>query len=218
MIEVQGPTKRFGATVAGNRLSFRIERGDAFGFIGPNGAGKTTTIRMLATLLRPHGGTASINGYDIRKNLAGVRASVGYAPDFFGVYDGMKVWEYLDLLAAAYDVFFAERPRLIADVLELTDMADRREQYVDTLSRGQKRMLRFAGRIEEACAFLGTCPEARGVQVVNDHVTVVYCGEPGEEDRLLTRLVHRGFRVRSFTEEEMDLEDLYMGITRGGGG
>ena len=144
MIEIQNLTKRFGKTTAVDSLSFTVERGDAFGFVGPNGAGKTTTIRMLATLLAPDSGAASINGCHIIDDYEGVRASVGYMPDFFGVYDDIKVWEYLDFFAASYRVPRPRRPALIRDVLELTDLSGKREDYVDALSRGMKQRLCLA--------------------------------------------------------------------------
>jgi len=144
VIEIQGLTKRFGKITAVDNLSFTVERGDAFGFVGPNGAGKTTTMRMLATLLAPDSGAASVNGCDITEDYEGVRASVGYMPDFFGVYDDIKVWEYLDFFAAAYRVPRPRRPGLISDVLELTDLSGKREDYVDALSRGMKQRLCLA--------------------------------------------------------------------------
>ncbi len=147
MIQVHGLTKRYGNITAANDLTFSVERGDAFGFIGPNGAGKTTTIRMLAALLKPDEGTATINGYDVLQEPDGVRASVGYMPDFFGVYDDMKVWEYLDFFAAAYRVAWRKRPALIRDVLELTDLSAKRDTYVDALSRGMKQRLCLAKTI-----------------------------------------------------------------------
>ena len=147
MIHVEGLTKRYGNIIAANELSFSVERGDAFGFIGPNGAGKTTTIRMLAALLKPDEGTATVNGYDVLREPEGVRASVGYMPDFFGVYDDMKVWEYLDFFAAAYRVAWHKRPTLIRDVLELTDLSAKRDTYVDALSRGMKQRLCLAKTI-----------------------------------------------------------------------
>ncbi len=75
-----------------------------FGFIGPNGAGKSTTIRFLATLLKATGGDGIVNGHRVNKDPLGVRRSVGYMPDNFGVYDGMKVWEFLDFFAVAYQI------------------------------------------------------------------------------------------------------------------
>lgn len=144
MIELDGLTKRFGKVTAVSGLSFRVSRGEALGFIGPNGAGKTTTIRMLATLLKPDAGTATINGHDIVREPEAIRACVGYMPDFFGVYDDMKVWEYLDFFAAAYRIPHHKRPGLISDVLELTDLGAKREAYVDSLSRGMKQRLCLA--------------------------------------------------------------------------
>jgi ABC-2 type transport system ATP-binding protein len=144
MIEIRGLTKRFGKLTAVDDLTFTIERGDAFGFVGPNGAGKTTTIKMLATLLAPDTGTASVNGYDIKKDPEAVRACIGYMPDFFGVYDDMRVWEYLDFFAAAYRVPASRRPGLIRDVLELTDLSHKRDDDVDALSRGMKQRLCLA--------------------------------------------------------------------------
>jgi ABC-2 type transport system ATP-binding protein len=144
MIEIKGLTKKFGDLVAVNDLTFRIERGDAFGFVGPNGAGKTTTIKMLATLLLPDDGTATVNGHDVLKEPEAVRACIGYMPDFFGVYDDMKVWEYLDFFAAAYRVPAQKRPQLISDVLDLTDLSHKRDDYVDALSRGMKQRLCLA--------------------------------------------------------------------------
>ena len=144
MISIRGLTKRYGKLTAVDNLWVDIERGDAFGFIGPNGAGKTTAITMLATLLRPDGGTAEVCGHDIRRDPRGVRAVVGYMPDFFGLYEDMKVWEYLDFFGAAHRVPYAKRRRLIGEVLELTDLGDQREGYVQALSRGMKQRLCLA--------------------------------------------------------------------------
>jgi ABC-2 type transport system ATP-binding protein len=144
MVELHGLRKEFGRLVAVNDLSFRLEPGDAFGFIGPNGAGKTTTIRMLATLLQPTAGTATVDGHDIVKDPMAVRAVTGYMPDFFGVYDDVKVWEYLDFFAAAHKVPRAQRPQIVDDVLELTDLVSKRDNFVEELSRGMKQRLCLA--------------------------------------------------------------------------
>jgi ABC-2 type transport system ATP-binding protein len=305
MIELRGLTKRYGNLTAVDNIAFRIERGDAFGFVGPNGAGKTTTIRMLATLLPPDAGAASINGHDVTHDPEAVRACVGYMPDFFGVYDDMKVWEYLDFFAAAYRVPRHQRPGLIRDVLELTDLSGKRDDYVEALSRGMKQRLclaktlihdpevllldepasgldprarieirellqelvkmdktilisshilpelaelcnkigiieggklvlagdvreisaqlaggtrlivQCADRLDEACAFLGRCPGVLRAEVTHDRVEAVYQGAPGEHHRVLTALVQAGFQVQSFSEEEANLETLYMRLTRG---
>ena len=96
MIELKNFSKTYGDFVAVNDLSFKIEEGEMFGFIGPNGAGKSTTIRFLATLLKATAGEGIVNGHHVTHDPIGVRKSVGYMPDSFGVYDGMKVWEFLD--------------------------------------------------------------------------------------------------------------------------
>src|SRR5438477_11797579 len=93
MIELQQFTKVYGDLVAVKGLNLRIEAGQLFGFIGPNGAGKSTTIRFLATLLKATSGEAIVNGYSVTRDPLNVRRSIGYMPDAFGVYDGMRVWE-----------------------------------------------------------------------------------------------------------------------------
>ena len=144
MIEVINFTKRYGDFTAVNRLNLKIERGDIFGFIGPNGAGKSTTIRFLATLLRPTDGEGVIAGHSVTRDPLGVRRVIGYMPDSFGVYDGMKVWEFLDFFAVAYQVPRKRRRQVIADVLELLDLTHKRDDYVNGLSRGMKQRLCLA--------------------------------------------------------------------------
>jgi ABC-2 type transport system ATP-binding protein len=144
IIETKNLTKRYGPLVAVDALSLRVEQGAIYGFVGPNGAGKTTTMRMMTTLLRPTSGEAWVAGASITRDPRGVRRAIGYMPDFFGVYDDMKVWEYLDFFAACYEVPEATRKTLIDDLLELVDLSHRREDMVDTLSRGMKQRLCLA--------------------------------------------------------------------------
>ncbi len=144
IIETRALTKRYGKLTAVNELSLAVEQGAIYGFVGPNGAGKTTTMRMLTTLLQPTSGEAWVVGSSIRKDPRGVRRAIGYMPDFFGVYDDMKVWEYLDFFAACYEIPEAQRAALIGDLLELVDLSHRREDMVDTLSRGMKQRLCLA--------------------------------------------------------------------------
>ena len=144
IIETQNLTKRYGALIAVDALSLSVEQGAIYGFVGPNGAGKTTTMRMMTTLLQPTSGQAWIAGASITKDPRGVRRAIGYMPDFFGVYDDMKVWEYLDFFAACYEIPEGARKALINDLLELVDLAHRREDMVDTLSRGMKQRLCLA--------------------------------------------------------------------------
>jgi ABC-2 type transport system ATP-binding protein len=144
IIETHNLTKRYGKLAAVSDLSLSVDQGAIYGFVGPNGAGKTTTMRMLTTLLQPTSGEAWVAGCSISRDPRGVRRAIGYMPDFFGVYDDMKVWEYLDFFAACYEVPEASRTALIGDLLELVDLSHRRDDMVDTLSRGMKQRLCLA--------------------------------------------------------------------------
>ncbi len=104
MIQTQDLTKRYGDLYAIRSIELDLVEGDLFGFIGPNGAGKTTTMRIIATLLQPTWGEAYVGGNSIYTNPKEIRRLVGYMPDFFGVYDDMKVIEYLEFFAAAYRI------------------------------------------------------------------------------------------------------------------
>jgi ABC-2 type transport system ATP-binding protein len=121
-----------------------VQPGEIFGLVGPNGAGKTTTLRILATLLAPSAGTAEIAGLSVTRNPDQVRRVIGFMPDSFGVYDDMKVWEYLDFFARCYGISPAARRRVITDLLELVDLAPKRNEYVQTLSRGMQQRLCLA--------------------------------------------------------------------------
>jgi ABC-2 type transport system ATP-binding protein len=144
IIETRGLTKRYNRLTAVKELDLTVEAGAVFGFVGPNGAGKTTTMRILATLLRPTAGEAWVAGHSVLKERRDVRRAIGYMPDFFGVYGDMKVWEYLDFFAACYEIPAETRRRLVDDLLELVDLAHRREDYVEALSRGMKQRLCLA--------------------------------------------------------------------------
>ncbi len=305
MIEIRGLTKRYDQLTAVDDLWLTVERGDAMGFIGPNGAGKTTTIRMLATLLKPDAGTAVVGGRDIHEDPEAVRAMLGYMPDFFGVYEDMMVWEYLDFFAAAHRVPRGQRSGLIDDVLELTDLGHRRDDSVNSLSRGMKQRLCLAktlvhdpdvllldepasgldprarmevrellrelcklektllisshilpelaglcnkiaiiedgtlvtsgsvddihaqmaggtrlivevnGDVADCCAFLTGLSDITTVSEADGRIEAVYQGVEDEQWRVLTALVNEGFRVHGFTEEEIDLETIYVRSTRG---
>jgi ABC-2 type transport system ATP-binding protein len=144
LVDIRNLSKQYGKFTALQDLTLTIERGAIYGFIGPNGAGKTTTMRILATLLEPTSGDAWVAGHPISGDPRPVRASIGYMPDFFGVYDNMKVWEYLDFFAASYQVPAARRPALITDLLTLVDLGTKRENFVEELSRGMKQRLALA--------------------------------------------------------------------------
>ena len=144
MIEIKDLTKTYGQLNAVHHMDLKLERGDVFGFIGPNGAGKTTTMRILATLLNPTYGEAYVCGYSIYTKPKEIRRVIGYMPDFFGVYDDMKVIEYLEFFAAAYRIKGAARRKICDEVLELVDLGYKREAFVTSLSRGMTQRLGLA--------------------------------------------------------------------------
>ena len=144
MIETHDLTKMYGDLYALNRLNLKLDKGDVYGFIGPNGAGKTTTMRILATLLNPTFGEATVCGYSIYTGAKEIRRTIGYMPDFFGVYDDMKVIEYLEFFAAAYRIKGPARKKICEEVLELVDLTYKRDALVTSLSRGMTQRLGLA--------------------------------------------------------------------------
>src|ERR687884_1754183 len=144
MIETNDLTKMYGDLYALNRLNLTLQQGDVFGFIGPNGSGKTTTMRILATLLNPTWGEATVCGYSIYTGAKDIRRTIGYMPDFFGVYDDMKVIEYLEFFAAAYRIKGPARKKICEEVLELVDLTYKRDALVTSLSRGMTQRLGLA--------------------------------------------------------------------------
>jgi ABC-2 type transport system ATP-binding protein len=308
MIETRDLTKKYGDLYALDRLTLKLDKGDVFGFIGPNGAGKTTTMRILATLLNPSWGEASVCGYSIYTGAKDIRRSIGYMPDFFGVYDDMKVIEYLEFFAAAYRIKGPERRKKCEQVLELVDLGYKRDALVTSLSRGMTQRLGLArvllhepqvllldepasgldprARIEmrelikelrgmnktimvsshilpelaDICNKIGiiergkllfndtvdaairqvrqkrtyhvsvgkeqnelaakrleTYPEVEQVELEPQGEDVKVVLRDGHEDGTIIpeRLIQQGFKLRSFKEEEIDLEDVFMGITKG---
>jgi ABC-2 type transport system ATP-binding protein len=308
MIETRDLTKMYGELYALDRLTIKLERGDVYGFIGPNGAGKTTTMRILATLLNPTWGEATVCGYSIYNGAKDIRRVMGYMPDFFGVYDDMKVIEYLEFFAAAYRIKGAERRKKCDQVLELVDLGYKRDALVTSLSRGMTQRLGLArvllhepqvllldepasgldprARIEmrelikelrnmgktimlsshilpelaDMCNKIGIIErgkllfdgdvEAAIRQVRQRHRLTVMVGDgrnheamneldgnpdieavehKADEDHLIVTLaegvtdgsfiadilVRNGFRLKMLKEEAIDLEDVFMGITKG---
>ena len=305
MIQIEHLTKEYKGLTAVKDLSLTLEAGDIFGFIGPNGAGKTTTIKMLATLLKPTSGTALIDGIDVVEHPEAVRGRIGYMPAFFGIYDDMRVWEYLDFFAGAYRLPKAQRPRIIDDVLSLTDLGGKKDSYVEELSTGMKQRLCLAktlihdpkvllldepasgldprarieikelfkelkamgktiiisshilpeladfcnkvgiiergemlvsgdvqdimdqvtgGRtleirlldgLDKAADLLADAPGVRAVRSVDSHLQVDFTGSPEAQADLNTLLISHHLRVLAFTEQAMDLEDIFMKVTKG---
>lgn len=144
MIEIKGLTKTFGTFQALKSIDLIIPKGTVFGFVGPNGAGKSTTMSILATLMAPSSGYAKVDGFDVTEHPSEVRKRIGYMPDFFGVYDQFKTIEYMHFYGASYGIPKDEREQLIPQLLELVNLSDKKNAYVDTLSRGMKQRLCLA--------------------------------------------------------------------------
>jgi ABC-2 type transport system ATP-binding protein len=305
MLTIEHLRKDYKNLTAVKDLSLHLDKGDIFGFIGPNGAGKTTTIKVCATLLQPTLGAVYVDGLDIAKHTNEVRGLIGYMPDFFGVYDNIMVWEYLDFFAAAYKIPRARRSSIIDDVLELTDLTGKREAYVEELSRGMKQRLCLAktlihdpkvllldepasgldprarveikellkelkamgktilisshilpeladfcnkigiieqgemivsgdvGEImrkvqggkalditfmddcEKAVALLSQLPNVKGVTQTDRTVRVSFSTDEIDQSLILRTLIEHGLQVQSFAESQVDLEDIFMKVTRG---
>jgi ABC-2 type transport system ATP-binding protein len=304
-IECRDLTKQYGDLFALNRLNMTLNRGDVYGFIGPNGAGKTTTMRILATLLNPTYGEATVCGYSIYTAPKDIRRVIGYMPDFFGVYDDMKVIEYLEFFAAAYRITGPARKKKCEEVLELVDLTYKRDALVTSLSRGMTQRLGLArvllhepevllldepasgldprARIEmrallkelrkmgktilvsshilpeladicnkigiiergellvngevtevmkrvrnhtvlhigtgdrdtEAAKFLETMPNVNAVEL-KDRFVAVRIDDPSVDYSFIpTMLLQNGFKLRLFREEEINLEDAFMALTKG---
>jgi ABC-2 type transport system ATP-binding protein len=143
-IETRALTRRFGKMIAVDQLELRVPEGALYGLIGPNGAGKTTTLRMLAGLLEPSEGQIVLNGAVANHDWRDLRRQIGYMPDFFGVYEDMLVWEYLDFFGRCYGIDARRRAKVTNELLELVDLAGKREAYVQTLSRGMRQRLCLA--------------------------------------------------------------------------
>jgi ABC-2 type transport system ATP-binding protein len=143
-IDVERLSHSFGMQLALQNVNFRVLAGSLHGFVGPNGAGKTTTLKVICTLLRPQRGRVTVFGHDVVAEAKAVRKRIGYMPDHFSMYRQMTVAEYLDFFGAAYGLSLADRDRVLADVLALTDMQGRRDHLISTLSRGMQQRVSLA--------------------------------------------------------------------------
>ena len=144
MLKINNLCKSYGKFKAVDNLSLHIPKGEIFGFVGPNGAGKTTTMKIVSGLLDATSGEVYVGGINAFKNSKELKRKIGYMPDFFGVYDDLKVMEYLEFYASIYKVKGQERTKICNDLLQLVDLSDKREAYVDSLSRGMKQRLCLA--------------------------------------------------------------------------
>lgn len=144
MLKIKALTKKYGKFTAVDNLDLRVADGEIFGFVGPNGAGKTTTMKIICGLMAANDGEVYVDGIDAIKQTRAAKEIIGYMPDFFGVYDDLKVSEYLDFYASIYNIKGQDRKKIADDLLELVDLSDKREAYVDSLSRGMKQRLCLA--------------------------------------------------------------------------
>jgi ABC-2 type transport system ATP-binding protein len=144
VVETRGLVKRYGDSLAVAGVDLVVGPGEIFGLVGPNGAGKTTTMKILATLLAPTAGEAFVTGIPVLDDPLEVRRRIGYMPDFYGVYDDLRVWEYLDFFGRCYGVPASRRPAMIGELLEIVGLGDRRDEYVESLSRGMRQRLCLA--------------------------------------------------------------------------
>ena len=144
VVETRGLVKRYGDQLAVAGVDLLVGPGEIYGLVGPNGAGKTTTMKILATLLAPSAGEAYVTGIGVGADPLEVRRRIGYMPDFYGVYDDLRVWEYLDFFARCYGVPANRRPAMIKELLEIVGLTDKRDGYVETMSRGMRQRLCLA--------------------------------------------------------------------------
>lgn len=144
MLQINNLYKSFGKFNAVDNLTLHIKKGEIFGFVGHNGAGKTTTMKITAGLLAPSAGSVYIDGINALFERNKVKRKIGYMPDFFGVYDNLKAIEYMEFYAAMYGIRGEEATKTCLNLMELVNLADKRDAYVDSLSRGMKQRLCLA--------------------------------------------------------------------------
>lgn len=147
MIEVSNLTKKYGDHIAVDHLSFRVEKGQIYGFLGPNGAGKTTTMNILTGYLAATEGTVTIDGRDIQKEPEAAKKNIGYLPELPPLYTEMTVQEYLDFAAELKRVSKKERTKQIGEVMEMTQITDMKNRLIKNLSKGYRQRVGLAQAI-----------------------------------------------------------------------
>ena len=144
MLKIEGLVKRYGKFTAVDHLDMHVNKGSIFGFVGPNGAGKTTTMKIMSGLMKADEGEVFIDGTKVSEDIDLLKQKIGYMPDFFGVYNDLRVDEYMDFYAGTYYIPYDKREAIINNLLELVDLSHKKNAYVDTLSRGMKQRLCLA--------------------------------------------------------------------------
>jgi len=144
LIEVQELSKSFGPVTAVDHVSFTVNKGEILGFLGPNGAGKTTTMRILTGFMPATSGTARVAGFDVLQDSLQVRRHIGYLPESPPLYPDMSVEGYLDFVLRIKNVPAEQRSARLGEVLEKTNIADKRDELIKHLSRGYKQRVGLA--------------------------------------------------------------------------
>jgi ABC-2 type transport system ATP-binding protein len=147
MIETQELRRDFGAKTALHPLTLRVAPGEILGFLGPNGAGKSTTVKMLAAMLKPTGGRATVAGFDVERDPLEVKRRIGYVPEAAALYETLTAREYLQLVAALHHQPFDEARRRIADLLEQLDLAAAMDDRLGEFSKGMKQKVLIASAL-----------------------------------------------------------------------
>ena len=231
MVDIEELTKRYGKFVALDHMNLHIDKGEIFGFVGPNGAGKTTTMRIMCGLLKATSGKVTIDGVDALGRPADVKRKIGYVPDFFGVYDNLKVMEYMDFYGSMYGMSKREVEKVADKYLELVALQDKKDEFVDSLSRGMKQRLCVARALIHDPELLVLDEPSSGLDPRSRHdmknilrdlkemgktiVISYYSGTRESDAELLRSLVDNGVHVHQFFREKEDLESLFLKITGG---
>jgi gliding motility-associated transport system ATP-binding protein len=147
VIHVEGLTKEYPETVAVDRISFSVSRGEVVGFLGPNGAGKTTTLKMLTCFMPATSGNATVAGYDIATQSLQVRRSIGYLPEHNAIYDEMRVAEYLRFRAALKKVPWRKRKENVDEAIQMCGLKEVAQRVVGQLSKGYRQRVGLADTV-----------------------------------------------------------------------
>lgn len=244
MIEVKGLTKHFGSVQAVNQISFRVKGGEIFGLLGENGAGKTTTLRMLATVLKPTSGSATVNGFDLVREPDRVRTQIGVLSAEEGCYPRLTARENIEFFARLNNLPPDEVNRRTEEVIELLDMGEYADRRTGDFSKGMKQKVALARAIVHDPPILLMDEPTAGLDVTSTRVVrdfLVHCRQQGraiifsshimsEVERLCDRvaIINRGRIVAEGTLQELttqygekDFEEVFArlvgGSTLGGG-
>jgi len=185
LIQTEDLRREFGETVAVKDVNLVVEQGAVFALVGPNGAGKTTLLKMISGLLAPTSGTVRVSGLDVRSEPRAVQQLLGFLPDFFGLYEDLKVWEYLDYFHRAYRLPADRRATRVDEVLSLVKLSDKREAEVKILSRGMRQRLAIARTLIHDPPLLLLDEPASGLDPESRHHLQLLFSELGRDGRTL---------------------------------